>query len=193
MKIKSKYISLIIIFFIILISILYTVRYIQLNDKYPDPEIIEVKKNEELKIGSYIFKVTDTIWSDGSKVDSIIPGYISIYDEAGNPYPTEKQRLGLIHLEIRKTEEDDTYIDLTHFAFESGAWHNQWDSILFDELNGMESMDLKLEKGDKTVITFPLLFLDYEFKEEDWNNFSQRKLYMILANYPVKYQINLSE
>lgn len=108
-------------------------------------------------------------------------------DEDGEEYPADRERVGVFTLRIEKTREDDSILDLTAVAFESGAWGNQFYMELMYLLNPqLEGPRLQMEEGECREIRFPMTMLDLQFGEGAWERIDQRDFYMVLEYYPEK-------
>lgn len=164
-------------------------RCVYLNIRYPNPSVQTYEKNEIVTFGNYEISLTDWQWSDGEIIHEIYPGY-KLIEIDGEEYPTEKERVGLVEITITKTADDNTKLDLTEIFFESGAWGNQWDIELFTQINpDLEKLVFKMDAGETKKIIFPMTMNDTHFSEKDWKNIDNRKFYIVLQYYPIKYQL----
>lgn len=160
-----------------------------MNFKFPSPKVTTYAINETIKIGNYEIKLKNYRWGDGEIIHDVYPGYVLI-EENGEEYPVEKERVGLAELSIKKIKEDDTQLDFTSVAFESGAWGNQFDLELFLHLNPcMQTPFLELKEGENQNVILPITMLDDNFSEQEWSKIDDRDFYIVLLYYPNKIQI----
>lgn len=165
------------------------VRYISLNKEYPSPQIKTYSLGETVNLGNYSFTLKEWKWQDGEIVHELLPGY-SLINLNGKEYPVEKERVGLATVVVEKNKEDDTYLDLTNIAFESGAWGNQWDQeFMFGINKELDSLLLDMKEGECREIIFPIAMADFHFTKRDWEKIDTRDFYVVLGYYPVKYQL----
>lgn len=186
---RRKYRIILAVMFCALLAA-YIFRVIQLNETYPNPEIISAETGNELVTGNYVWKLEQIQWQDGSFLKEKFPGYVVAYNEDGSVYPSEKERVVLIHISVTKNSQDDTWLDLTEIAFESGSWHNQCDMELFEKLNPqIPGMRVQMEAGSSQEIIFPVLLLEDQFTKGQWRKVEEREMAIdtVLGCYPIKY------
>lgn len=171
------------------VCLLSLVRIYMLNIQYPQSKETVVTTGEVLKLDSYDVKMISWEWNDSSILKKIAPDYSIMTDEDGNDYPEEKEKVAFAKLQITKTTDKDEGFDITTISLESGGWNNQWDAILYEELNGEESLYLDMKKGECKEITIPVVLFDFQFHYKDWQEVNQRKFYIVFSNYPVKRMI----
>lgn len=161
----------------------------RINIRYPGPEVWTGGLQDSVREGNYTFAFTGWQWGDGSLLHELCPGFVLLMDEDGKEYPARQERVGLITLTITKHEDDDSILDLTAIAFESGAWGNQFDMELMYLLNPeLKGLRLQMEKGECREIVFPMTMLDQQFREEAWSHIDDRSFYIVLDYYPQKLQ-----
>jgi len=176
---------------ILALTFLVGYRYTSLNSLYPNPSVVSVKLGEQLEINGYTFSVDNWNRYNGAYVRELLPGYVMMTDDYGNVYSDEKVRVIITEMKIENNTGKDTVLDLTSFAFESGAWHNQWDAVLFEKLNPLNpSIYLELKKGQSKVITFPIHMYEFQFNKSDWKNIENREFSIVFSTYPVKHVIS---
>lgn len=174
---------------LLIIAVCAGVRYVSLNQRYPNPQVKTYALGETVRLGNYAFTLKEWKWQDGEILHELVPGY-TLFQTEGEEYPVKKERVGLATVVVEKTEEDDTYLDLTNITFESGAWGNQWDQDLMFGINkGLDNLYWEMKKGECREIIFPITVADFYFKESDWEKIDKRDFYIVLGYYPVKHQI----
>lgn len=150
-------------------------RLFWINARYPSPGIQTYGLDESIQAGSY--KITFSDWQQWAD-----------YDE----YPDHQERTGIAELTISKTAPDESTLDLTSVAFESGAWGNQFDAELMFRLNpDLESLLLQLDTGETKKVLFPITMLDQQFTPEQWSRIDERVFYIVLQYYPEKLQFKI--
>lgn len=174
---------------IAMLFLIMIIRCAYVNAQYPSPNVQTYRKGEFINIGNYKIALTDWKWGDGEIIHEVYPGY-TLVEMDGQEYATENERVGLAEVTIDKIQDDNTSLDLSGITFESGAWGNQFDYDLFMHLNpDLESLVLKMEKGEKTTIIFPITMLDIQFSEKSWKNIDERPFYIVIQYYPEKRQL----
>lgn len=174
---------------VVLLCLFLGYRLYTLNKQYPAPEIQEVTMDEIVELEDYNVQLLSWDWEDSKILKEIVPDYSSIKNEDGSDYPEDKQKVAMVTLQITKTSDLDDPFDMTNVTLESGAWGNQWDAILYDEINGQGSLYLHMKKGETREITIPLILYDFEFKGLGWDSIEERKFYVVFRNYPKKSMI----
>ena len=174
---------------IAMLFLIMIIRCAYVNAQYPSPNVQTYRKGEFINIGNYKIALTDWKWGDGEIIHEVYPGY-TLVEMDGQEYATENERVGLAEVTIDKIQDDNTSLDLSGITFESGAWGNQFDYDLFMHLNpDLESLVLKMEKGEKTTIIFPITMLDIQFSEKSWKNIDERPFYIVIQYYPENRQL----
>ena len=171
------------------VCFLLLVRIYMLNIQYPQAQIKVVKIGEILKLDSYNVRMISWEWKDSSILKGIAPDYSVMTDVDGSDYPEEKEKVAFAKLEIIKTTDNNEGFDITTIALESGGWNNQWDAVLYEELNGDESFYLQMKKGESKEITIPVVLYDFQFHYKDWMEVNQRNFNIVFTNYPIKRMI----
>ena len=132
---------------------------------------------------------------DGSKGDDVTANVKTIRSVPlrlrGNDYPEEKERVVFAKLRITKTTNNHVAFNMENVALESGGWNNQWDAILYETLNGTDSMVSLLKKGESREIIIPIELYDFQFHKQDWETVTQRQFCIVFENYPVKRMIKI--
>lgn len=173
----------------LLISCMAGYRIYWINARYPSPEVWTGELHDSVQAGNYTITFSGWQWGDGTLLQELCLDFRLILDEDGNEYPAERERVGLVTLSVTKNAQDDTFLDLTSIAFESGAWGNQFDMELMYLLNPqLERLRLQMEEGESREIIFPMTMLDTQFAEKDWERIDEKPFYVVLEYYPEKVQ-----
>lgn len=95
-------------------------RIWSINRRYPEPDVVTYTKGETLKIQDW--KITLDNWEFYPQRDlEQLLEENDIIDFA----PMAKKKLFSAQLTIKNVGENNNTLDVTNFAFESLAWHNQ--------------------------------------------------------------------
>lgn len=122
-------------------------------------------------------------WGDGSLVKEKFPDYILVYPREDGL--AEDARVGLICFTVTKTSPGGDILDFTAMGFSSGAWGNQFDLELFYLLNPeLNSPFLDLPDGGTQEVILPLILLETQFTEEQWEEIDSREFYVNIQYYP---------
>lgn len=181
----SKYISVyrLTIFGILLFFCLSLRKAWALHDRYPDPPIRTCRYGESIGLGSYRMTFSGWEWGDGSLVKEKFPDYILVYPREDGL--AEDARVGLICFTVTKTSPGGDILDFTAMGFSSGAWGNQFDLELFYLLNPeLNSPFLDLPDGGTQEVILPLILLESQFTEEQWEEIDSREFYVNIQYYP---------
>lgn len=173
--------------FPIIFLLVFCIRYVWINRQYPNPTIRKAAMGENLDAEGYRFCLEKLEWKDGSYYSELIPGESNVKNMDGSPYPNDKQRIIFATIRFSKLTEDDTFLDLTAFRFESGAWANSWDPMLFEKLNpDIKGGRLQLLNQETRTLVIPVCMVDTQFKKKSWEKIEDREVNLVLSNYPEK-------
>lgn len=171
----------------LLFLVVFCIRYVIINRQYPNPTIKKADIGENLDAGGYRFCLEKLEWKDGGYYTKLIPGESYIRNMDGSPYPENKQRIILATISFTKLTDDNTFLDLTSFRFESGAWANSWDPLLFEKLNPeIKGGQLQLQGQEIKKLVFPVVMIYDQFRKKSWKNIEDRVITLVLNNYPEK-------
>ena len=162
---------------------------ILLHQKYPDPAIRTYAYGESVQIDAFEITFSGWQWDDGSWLRNTFPDYAEMEFSYGN---VEGIRVGIIELQIKKVEDSDSFFQVANIAFVSGAWDNQFDMELWYLLNpNLRSMAIHLEVGQTQKVVLPLVMMDVQFPEKQWEEIDERVFYIDLKYYPehIRFEI----
>lgn len=156
---------------------------IRLYQQYPNPQITTYLYGEAAQIGSYAVVIGDWQWDDGSGIAERFPEYnfyLPLIDER-----LAELRVGLITFHVTKNQEGDDRFAFPNVAFSSGAWSNQAEMELFFLLNShLKSMTLDLAVGETEKVILPLVVMEHQFTQKQWQEVENREYYIDLQFYP---------
>jgi hypothetical protein len=175
-----------------MLLILFCFHYYTLNKQYPNPRVYEAQINKKMIMGDYSIEMVSWEWNDGEVIKDIVPDYSILTNSDGTDYPNDKEKVALATIQITKNGNIDDTFDFTNVAIESGAWHNQWDSVVFEAINGEDCYSLDMKNGEKKQITIPIVLYDFQFSDSQWNSIEKRKFCVVFSNYPDKYMLTYS-
>lgn len=176
---KRKNILFLLCFFLLLSFMIFRIWHI--NKTYPEPNVETYLQGETLKTQS--FEITLDNWKFYSQTES---EQILKNNHISDAVPNAQKKIFCTKLSIKNIENKVNFIDITNFAFESLAWHNQWDMELFYALNDITTMTIELEPGEICNVTLPIILYDFQFKTHIWDGINQRTFYLVISFYPVK-------
>lgn len=183
----KKYITLLDVMIVAFLWFFCVYRGIVLRSNYPDPPISTYQYGETISLDNYLITFSGWRWGDDALIEKEIPDYQYHYaDVAGNAYDV---RVGFIEFTVEKISEGEEILDLTNVYFSSGAWGNQFDMELFYLLNpGKNFMTIKLDAGEEQQVIVPLVMIEAQFTESQWEYIDDRQIYIDLQYYPEQYQ-----
>ena len=156
---------------------------IRLYQEYPNPQITTYLYGEPAQIGSYAVAIGDWQWDDGSSIAERFPEYDFYLTEIDGR--TAELRVALITFHVTKNQEGEDTFAFPNVTFSSGAWGNQAEMELFFLLNShLKSMTLDLAVGETESVILPLVMMENQFTQEQWQTVESREYYIDLQFYP---------
>lgn len=184
---KHKFRAAFLLSFILLATFAIDARIYWINARYPSPSVKTYELNDSIQLESYEITFCNWQWGNGQLLHQVYPGYRLLPNESGNDHPAESMRLGIAELQITKTKNDDSTLDLTKIYYESGAWGNMFDAELMYRINpGLQKLVFRLNQGESVKIHMPITMIDQQFSNNHWRKIDSRTFYVVLQYYPNK-------
>jgi hypothetical protein len=173
---------IIICFILITLSLLFTFRYLSINQKYPDPINKEHKLNQPIKYGSFEIKTIGYKMMNSSELKDLG----SVFNEITTPYDKNiKCVIATVNIKNSGTEQKN--LEVYPFQIESGGFSNGIDAALFSVLNGEDSTLVPILKpNEEKKLLLPFTMIKSQFSKKDWEQIDYRKFQLVLSLYPEK-------
>lgn len=163
-----------------------------LNQRYPDPQEIVFRLNEQCTLSDHCVRLLNMELLSGEEIKELFSDKPFLYNMDGTPYPWENQKLVLAMIEIQGTDIQNKIFDVTELSLEARGWSNGIEGELFAILNEDNSrLYVQVAAGEKKVIVCPFLMNDKQFTKRDWNNLSREKFSLVLSYYPEKIMLSI--
>jgi hypothetical protein len=186
-KIRNKY-SILIGIIIIILSLIFTIRYININHKYPPPVYKKHNLNEPVKYESLEVKATDFKIMNANEIQELG----SVYEEITTP-DDKNIKCIVAKILIKNSSARKMNLEVYPFTLESLGYSNGIDQGLFNVLNGKDStMVPDLEPNEELILLLPFTIIEKQFTKPDWDNIVKRKFQLVLSLYPEKKFIVLN-
>jgi hypothetical protein len=163
------------------------VRIIQVNQKYPNPEIREYEMGEPVVEDGISLTVTDCEFIPDTQTRELFPAYFLIPG-----MNTGRDPKALLVTMVVKNEGDSRKSTSLYYYIQSASWYNGMDSIMFEDANPGTSEDVSLDAGQSMTVKLPFSISYAAFNDDRaWESFDRRSFDLVLGEYPDKVLIHL--
>lgn len=175
---------------IVIIVILYGVRFNSINKQYPDPEVCKMNAGKELRLGDIMITEQKMKIISGAELTKIATDDYFPTNADGSTIRRDRVKGILVYVQINNLSKADKVIDFTTINIESGAWNNGIDPELFIMLNkGISIQKNILPANTKEEIIIPFSMVDTMVKHKDWKDVGSKNYNVVLALYPKKLML----
>lgn len=193
---KNKKLTVSIVCVLLLgVVIFSSFRIYNLNNKYPNPKIVEYPIGQSISGGGIDIVVEGSELIDGERLKEIVPDYIyGVKNTDGSELGNDQVRILLVNLKITNTTDEPQNMTVCQIYAESLTCANGIDAELYEELNVDKGNPIRIEldPNEEMEVVLPYSFCSRQFKSKDWNNIDNRVFDLSLATYPIKYIALLS-
>ena len=174
---------------VLVFAIVFVVRFVQVNTKYPAPSYRFVQPGEvETPKSGLEYSVSGAYFASPEEItalyDAIDPDQ-AIYTRY---IPGEQEELLMVELTIHNPTEEEQYFGVPN-NLESGAWKNGVDVPMYNYLNP-EAFE-PLESGESITVKMPFTMSYVQFIPSRWKTVRDRQYNLLLSLYPEKVVMEL--
>ncbi len=195
---RKKIIFVITAVVLVAAAVLSAVRISFLNEKYPDPQIVEYKTGEKIDGGAVKLRINRTEMLDGGQFKKVCPEYVEdVYDYDGNKITEDQYRVILIYADVINETSELQSIGLGQFRTMTKTWSNGIESTIYNHLNDVKDKEklgldrVDVEAGKSKAIILPYVLYDFQFHNDEWENIKNDDFLLSMSYYPVKYVVDL--
>ena len=164
---------------------LYSLRYVNLNNKYPPPHVQQYEERQSVPYDSFELTVLETTFMNQETLDATFQD-----EHSAGVYP----KCIVIDLKIYNNSQSEKQIEIYPFVLESGAWSNGIHLAAFLALNAdvdQATLTPTLQPGESCMLKLPFTLTQEQFKPSQWKNIENRDFQLTFSLYPEKKTILL--
>ena len=189
---RKKRIILLAVF--LLIAATWGMRVYWLNQKYPDVERKTYDLQEEVELGKDIIDY-DTMEGYFVTIES---ADIYEYEDLLSQYDLEDfmerdapERIYLLKVRLRNTDNTETGIDVLSWKIQSNSVSQSLDFELYYELNQLDTYSVALREDSEKEFLLPYNLRKDFFYPSEWENLEDYEMWLTVTWYPTKKMLLL--
>lgn len=189
---RKKRIILLTVF--LLIAATWGMRVYWLNQKYPDVERKTYDLQEEVELGKDIIDY-DTMEGYFVTIESAdiyeYEDLLSQYDLEDFTERDAPERIYLLKVRLRNTNNTETGIDLLSWKIQSNSVSQSLDFELYYELNQLDTYSVALREDSEKEFLLPYNLRKDFFYPSEWENLEDYEMWLTVTWYPTKKMLLL--
>lgn len=194
MKRKKQKKRIILLAVFLLIAAAWGMRVYWINQKYPDVERKTYDLQEEVELGKDIIDY-DTMEGYFVTIES---ADIYEYEDLLSQYDLEDfterdalERIYLLEVRLRNTNNTETGIDLLSWKIQSNSVSQSLDFELYYELNQLDTYSVALREDSEKEFLLPYNLRKDFFYPSEWENLEDYEMWLTVTWYPTKKMLLL--
>ena len=194
MKRKKQKKRIILLAVFLMIAVAWGMRVYWLNQKYPDVERKTYALQEEVELGKDIIDY-DTMEGYFVTIES---ADIYEYEDLLSQYDLEDfmerdapERIYLLKVRLRNTDNTETGIDLLSWKIQSNSVSQSLDFELYYELNQLDTYSVALREDSEKEFLLPYNLRKDFFYSSEWENLEDYEMWLTVTWYPTKKMLLL--
>lgn len=194
MKRKKQKKRIILLAVFLLIAATWGMRVYWLNQKYPDVERKTYDLQEEVELGKDIIDY-DTMEGYFVTIESAdiyeYEDLLSQYDLEDFTERDAPERIYLLKVRLRNTNNTETGIDLLSWKIQSNSVSQSLDFELYYELNQLDTYSVALREDSEKEFLLPYNLRKDFFYPSEWENLEDYEMWLTVTWYPTKKMLLL--
>lgn len=194
MKRKKQKKRIILLAVFLLIAATWGMRVYWLNQKYPDVERKTYDLQEEVELGKDIIDY-DTMEGYFVTIESAdiyeYEDLLSQYDLEDFTERDAPERIYLLKVRLRNTNNTETGIDLLSWKIQSNSVSQSLDFELYYELNQLDTYSVALREDSEKEFLLPYNLRKDFFYPSEWENLEDYEMMLTVTWYPTKKMLLL--
>ena len=194
MKRKKQKKRIILLAVFLLIAATWGMRVYWLNQKYPDVERKTYDLQEEVELGKDIIDY-DTMEGYFVTIESAdiyeYEDLLSQYDLEDFTERDAPERIYLLEVRLRNTNNTETGIDLLSWKIQSNSVSQSLDFELYYELNQLDTYSVALREDSEKEFLLPYNLRKDFFYPSEWENLEDYEMWLTVTWYPTKKMLLL--
>ena len=159
---------------------LWTFRYVKLNQRYPQPNCESYSVSQPVLLDNFEILVSDSYFLDSEAAKEAL----IVESEAGL-----NAKCIVLDFSVTNISDSPQNIEVGAFQLQSGAWHNGVSFIAYRDMNSdvnEGSLNLQIEPGETCQVKLPFSMIDFHFFPDDWDYVEDRQYELVLSFYSIK-------
>ena len=194
MKRKKQKKRIILLAVFLLIAATWGMRVYWLNQKYPDVERKTYDLQEEVELGKDIIDY-DTMEGYFVTIESAdiyeYEDLLSQYDLEDFTERDAPERIYLLKVRLRNTNNTETGIDLLSWKIQSNSVSQSLDFELYYELNQLDTYSVALREDSEKEFLLPYNLRKDFFYPSEWEKLEDYEMWLTVTWYPTKKMLLL--
>lgn len=194
MKRKKQKKRIILLAVFLLIAAAWGMRVYWINQKYPDVERKTYDLQEEVELGKDIIDY-DTMEGYFVTIESAdiyeYEDLLSQYDLEDFTERDAPERIYLLEVRLRNTNNTETGIDLLSWKIQSNSVSQSLDFELYYELNQLDTYSVALREDSEKEFLLPYNLRKDFFYPSEWENLEDYEMWLTVTWYPTKKMLLL--
>ncbi len=194
MKRKKQKKRIILLAVFLMIAVAWGMRVYWLNQKYPDVERKTYDLQEEVELGKDIIDY-DTMEGYFVTIESAdiyeYEDLLSQYDLEDFTERDAPERIYLLKVRLRNTNNTETGIDLLSWKIQSNSVSQSLDFELYYELNQLDTYSVALREDSEKEFLLPYNLRKDFFYPSEWENLEDYEMWLTVTWYPTKKMLLL--
>lgn len=194
MKRKKQKKRIILLAVFLLIAAAWGMRVYWINQKYPDVERKTYDLQEEVELGKDIIDY-DTMEGYFVTIESAdiyeYEDLLSQYDLEDFTERDAPERIYLLEVRLRNTNNTETGIDLLSWKIQSNSVVQSLDFELYYELNQLDTYSVALRENSEKEFLLPYNLREDFFYPSEWENLEDYEMWLTVTWYPTKKMLLL--
>lgn len=169
---------------VLIFAIVFVVRFVQVNTKYPAPSYRFVQLGEvEIPESGLEYSVSRAYFASPEEITALYDAIDPDQTMYTRYIPGEQEELLMVELTIHNPTQEEQYFGVPD-SLESGAWRNGVDVPMYDYLNpkAFEA----LGSGETITVKMPFTMSYNQFTPSRWKTVREREYQLMLSLYPEK-------
>lgn len=173
---------------VLIFAIVFVVRFVQVNTKYPAPSYRFIEPGEvETSKSGLEYSISGTYFASPEEITALYDAVDP--DQTMRRFvPGEEEELLMVELTIHNPTEEEQYFGVPN-SLESGAWSNGISVPMYDYLN--PETDEPLDSGETITVKMPFRLSYIQFTPSRWKTVRDRQYDLLLSLYPEKVVMEL--
>lgn len=195
---KGKVLFFIISIIIILAIAFSVLRFIYLNNMFPNPEIVVHESGELVDGGEISVRITRNDLYNGNKFEETFRDYNQVVqNDDGSIVSGEQYKVLFIYMDIINKSSVDKTFSAAQFYAETLTWANGIDAEVYGMVNKDENtiadpQCIELKPNEKKTVILTYMMYYFQFQQNEWEEVNINNFDLSLSRYPVKHIVSLT-
>lgn len=174
---------------VLVFAVVFVVRFVQVNTKYPAPSYRFIEPGEvEIPESGLEYTVSGAYFASPEEITALYDAIDPDQTMYTRYIPGEQEELLMVELTIHNPTEEEQYFGVPD-SLESGCWSNGLSVPMYDYLN--PEADEPLDSRETITVKMPFRLSYVQFTPSRWKTVRDRQYDLLLSLYPEKVVMEL--